>query len=155
VGEVQLDHIKASGNSTLSALDEVLLKLLDLTDGHAARGRVLVVKTLGAGTHDIVRPATGFLCRDSAGADPWGNAAGFATSVGELDGDLGVLTVGEVDILAESVDMGIEPDTSIPWFISICRTTYDLAELTYSGVIRPLAWTAVASIIISPGYIFH
>ncbi|KAI6772857.1 hypothetical protein HG530_003815 [Fusarium avenaceum] len=122
MGEVQLNHIKASSNSTLSALDEVLLKLFDFTDGYAARGRVLVVKTLSAGTHDIVGPAAGFLCGNGACADPWGDAAGFATSVGELDGDLGVLAVSEVDVLAESVDMSIEPDTSIPWFISISRT---------------------------------
>jgi hypothetical protein len=49
--------------------------------------------------------------------------------VGDLDGDLAVLAVGEVDILAESLDMGIEPDTSTPWFISISKTTQDLGEV--------------------------
>ncbi|KAI6766882.1 hypothetical protein HG531_011242 [Fusarium graminearum] len=111
---MQLNHIKTSSYSAVRSFDEIFLELVNLLDAHAARRGVMLVEGFSAGSYDVVGPAVDFLCCCGAGAEPGGYTAGFAACVGELDGDVGVLAVCKVDVFAECVDVGVEPDTSVP-----------------------------------------
>ena len=114
MGEMQLDDVEAGVNGAKGAGDEVALQLLDLGDGHfAGLAEGAGGEGLSAGADNVVGPAAGLLLGDGGEAEPGGHGGGLAAGVGELDGDEVVLAVGEVDVLAEAVDVGVEPDTRV------------------------------------------
>lgn len=113
MGIMDLDDIKSSLHSTFCSASKVLHNLLDEFDSELLGLGVGVVEGDGRRAVDVLGPAADLLHSERRLGPRW-EVGSLASCVGELDGDLLVLSLGKGADLGETSDMLVRPETNVP-----------------------------------------
>lgn len=113
VSVVDLNHIESSLDGTHSTAHKVRFELLDLAQGHLTRLGERIAEWDCTWGHNVVGPSVGVQVSGVAEAKERRNGARLSSGVGNLDTNLLVLGVGELHVLGQAGNLGIEPDARI------------------------------------------